>query len=67
MIIYIDAIDVRRILTLGVSSFDGEECLTLDTKPYNCRGFNSSKHYMLCKDCLKNFEDFMNGMEVVAP
>ena len=47
--------------------FDGEECLTLDTKPYNYRGFNSSKHYMLCKDCVKKIEDFMNGLEVVAP
>lgn len=57
----------KKDIDLGISAFDGEECLTLDTKPYNYRGFNSSKHYMLCKDCVKNFEDFMNGLEVVAP
>ena len=57
----------KRDIDLGVSAFDGEECLALDTKPYNCRGFSSSKHYMLCKDCMKEFEDFMNGLEVVAP
>ena len=57
----------KRDIDLGVSAFDGEECLALDIKPYNCRGFNSSKHYMLCKDCMKKFEDFMSGLEVVAP
>lgn len=57
----------KRDIDLGVSAFDGEECLALDTKPYNRPGFSSSKHYMLCKDCMKKFEDFMNGLEVVAP
>lgn len=64
---YINAIDVKETLTSVYLPFDGEECLTLDTKPYNYRGFNSSKHYMLCKDCVKKIEDFMNGLEVVAP
>ena len=50
----------KRDIDLGVSAFDGEECLALDTKPYNCHGFSSSK------DCMKEFEDFMNGLEVVA-
>ena len=57
----------KRDIDLGVSAFDGEEYLALDTEPYNCRGFNSSKRYMLCKDCMKEFEDFMNSMEVAAP
>ena len=47
--------------------FDGEEYLGLETKPYNYRGFGYSKNYILCKDCLKKFKDFMNGCEVVAP
>ena len=57
----------KKDIDLGVSACDGEECLTLDTKPYNYHGFNPSKHYMLCKNCSKEFEDFMNGLEVVAP
>ena len=57
----------KRDIDLGVSAFDGEECLAFYTEPYNCREFNSSKHYMLCKDCMKKFEDFMDGLEVVAP
>ena len=54
----------KRDIDLGVSAFDGEEYLALDTKPYNYHEFNSSKHYMFCKDCMKEFEDFMNSMEV---
>lgn len=57
----------KKDIDLGVSTFDGEECLVLDTKPYNYRGVNSFKYYILCKDCMKKFEDFMDGLEVVAP
>ena len=46
--------------------FDGEEYLGLGIKPYKYREFGYSKNYILCKDCLKKFKDFMNGLEVVA-
>ena len=57
----------KRDIDLGVCAFDGEECLSLEVEPHIRRGFNSSKHYLLCEKCRKNFEDFMNGLEVVAP
>ena len=53
----------KRDIDLGVSAFDGEECLSLDIEPRNCRGFNSPKHYLLCEKCKKSFENFMNGLE----
>lgn len=57
----------KRDIDPGMCIFDGEEYLGLETKPYNYRGFGYSKNYILCKDCLKKFKDFMNGMEVAAP
>ncbi len=57
----------KKDIDLGVSAFDGEECLALDIKPYNYPSFNPSRHYMLCKNCSKEFKDFMNGLEVVMP
>ena len=56
----------KRDIDPGMYIFDGEEYLGLETKPYNYCGFGYSKHYILCKDCLKKFKDFMNGLEVVA-
>lgn len=55
----------KKDIDLGVSAFDGEECLALDIKPYNYRGFNSSKHYMLCETCASIFENFMKDYEEV--
>ena len=53
----------KRDIDLGVSAFDGEEYLSLDIEPRNCRGFNSPKHYLLCEKCKKSFENFMDGLE----
>lgn len=53
----------KRDIDFGVSVFDGEEYLSLDIEPHNCRGFNSYKHYLLCEKCKKSFENFINGLE----
>ena len=55
----------KRDIDPGMYIFDGEEYLSLETKPYDYRGW--SKNYILCKDCLKKFKDFINGCEVVMP
>ena len=57
----------KRDIDPGSNVFDGEECLSLEVESHSCRGFNKAKHYLLCKDCLKKFKDFMNGLEVAAP
>lgn len=46
---------------------DGERWLSLDIEPRNNRCFSGIKHYLLCEECSKRFENFMNGLEVVAP
>ena len=53
----------KRDIDFGVSAFDGEECLSLDIKPHNRYGFNTTKNYLLCEKCKKSFENFMNGLE----
>lgn len=53
----------KKDIDLGVRAFDGEECLALDTKPYNYRGFNQAKHYLLCETCASIFENFMKDYE----
>lgn len=53
----------KKDIDLGVSAFDGEECLALDTKPYNHPRGNSSKHYLLCETCASIFENFMKDYE----
>lgn len=53
----------KRDIDLGVRAFDGEECLALDTKPYNCRGSSQAKHYLLCETCASIFENFMKDYE----
>ena len=44
----------KRDIDPGMYIFDGEEYLSLETKPYDYRGW--SKNYILCKDCLKNLK-----------
>ena len=57
----------KKDIDFGTSAFDGEECLNLSTEPYNYHGvINRTKSYLLCKKCKQSFEDFMNGLEVVA-
>ena len=58
----------KKDIDFGSSTFDGEEYLNLSTELYNCPGvINKTKSYLLCVKCKKSFEDFMNGLEVVAP
>lgn len=56
----------KKDIDFGSSIFGGKGCLRLNIDPYNCRGFDTTK-YLLCEKCKKSFEDFMNGLEVVAP
>ena len=58
----------KRDIDFASNAFDGEECLNLSTELYNCPGvINKTKSYLLCVKCKKSFEDFMDGLEVVAP
>ena len=58
----------KRDIDFDSSAFSGEECLNLSTELYNCSGvINRTKSYLLCDKCKKSFEDFMDGLEVVAP
>ena len=58
----------KKDIDFGSSAFDGEECLNLSTELCNCPGvINKTKSYLLCVKCKKSFEDFIDGLEVVAP
>ena len=58
----------KKDIDPGMYIFDGEEYLNLSTELYNCPGvINRTKNYLLCVKCKKSFEDFMDGLEVVAP
>lgn len=58
----------KKDIDFGSNVFDGEEYLSLNTELYNCPGvINRTKSYLLCEKCKQSFEDFMDGLEVVAP
>ena len=53
----------KKDIDLGVSAFDGEECLSLEVEPHNYCGVNQAKHYLLCETCASIFENFMKDYE----
>ena len=55
----------KKDIALGLTTFDGEECLSLEVESHNCRGFNQTKHCLLCETCASIFENFMKDYEGV--
>lgn len=55
----------KKDIAFGLTTFDGEECLSLEVESHNCRSFNQAKHYLLCETCASIFENFMNDYEGV--
>ena len=55
----------KKDIALGLTTFDGEECLSLEVESHSCRGINKAKHYLLCKTCASIFENFMKDYEGV--
>lgn len=50
-------------IDIGLTAFDGEEYSSLDIRFHKCRGFNYTKHYLLCETCTSIFENFMKDHE----
>ena len=58
----------KKDIDFGSNVFNGEEYLNLSVELCNCPGvIDRTKNYLLCVKCKKSFEDFMNGLEAVAP
>lgn len=56
----------KREIDFSLPAFTGKGCLRLEVDPYNRRCYKTTE-YLLCEKCKQSFEDFMNGLEVVAP
>lgn len=54
----------KKEIDFSLPAFTGKEYLRLEVD-HNCCGFKTTE-YLLCEKCKQSFEDFMDGLEVVA-